>query len=1565
MQHSSQQLSVQPSGNQSSNQNNGLGLMVQPPVQPSSQRPSTDTNMHVEVEDDAEFSDFVLSQGYATPRSVADGEGTTSENVAAAHSILFRYVFLVGFCKKSFCGQPSPVIKLSAVIFYSNTEKQDFPAYQLLSQLPPPSQPEDVSTPPSWAVQPQPSQGEFLKEWVKKKVQSISLPHDRVAALSSGRGDHAISGRVVKCSQASASQSSSDRASVAPTSARKQLLPVPRRPLPVLPKGPGTIPSRPARWPSRPRKPPVYLTAEEALVAVLEEGSYPKEDQSIHVLEEDLPPAPEEPVESGIQPLDVTLTIPETPLQEEVEGGNAVDSFIVPVAKDISDDLEVPWKELNNHLYRKALEPLIVTSNGFCFLYAVRLSFWGKYNVKWPMSKLCNTVMDHISRNMDRLSSFDPSVKENLLSQAVDFFSDKKFDSRVVEVLITATAESLNAGFDIYNERLSRVHVTKVRPTSGKILRILPLIFRRSVRHPMLNHYDAVVPFNWLELEALSDKEFNEQTTRGKEALAVWLKKEIPAPPAPPEVSLSCLPPEATESAVVLRERAAAGNISTPPPSSSEVLIHVPPPTLEVVSPAVHSAASSTPGTPSSPAAVISDSGIDNSALEESDDQDCTIIGEEFPEEDEADVSIIDEDKLRVETEMGLRDHLPSVLLPQWVVKSELFTNPGAPEEKRGKLGLGNRAAMKLLLAGQALDLSALDVEPEIVNRIPHDIDGDVCYLIPNCSASWQFDVQDCRHFQMNTSSRLELIGIRKTGVCKGNLMCVNDKCPFYEQTLGTASKGTIGRNRMYWKARVQPRTCRFCNHFAQRTGCGKVPGKAVRKIVEFHTVQNYAVVFHYGEHTCIPKPDVHGKRNLVERRLKEAPKGTSVSAEQYGLDLVTKHILAGDLDAANKEVDIFSDPDVTRRAVKANLLPVNTDNTSWDALANLKATLDEDEDAFYIYRLHNGKMVQGSLDYIFKSSTLAAEIARDMDYTKPNNDTAYESTAYFDVKHSRAVGFKTIALWVYHSGIRRCYRLALMDIRGETTEYLVLFFKLVNAMVQDISKDSKAYFRPRYFFSDHGGPNFASLEKVYGKKTLENRMIGCAWHFMEDAQNRANLLPPSDRHQFIKICNQLVRSHDPVNYEDFMKALGEFVEQHPILMSWARWWTARQCYTFGPYRDPDAAYSNLSEAGNASFNVRGAPKALLDVTARDIAVQKTMDKKVNDYKTQMNRVVSGRGPDHLEILKKDRVAQNRRAKVYADNFRRANQLSLQEDLMPLQDSEDEEAEEIFIAQDSAKHRPPRRKSNFTVQGRHVRGSAAKKGAKRPTVQAAIAPMPRKGNLSPAGTPRRRQLAPTRGRGRTTPSRGRGSVEAREPVSTATPTRGRGRGSVEAREPVSTPTPTRGRGSARKSSGKKPSTHKKQPPSELYAAVSREETLQAIALAEEILEKEVPRLNTPRWKTAVNPNPAVLLLYSQAHANVKVCHGCRGPINVRDPPPGDMVFRLKGTFTVRNGGPPRDVPRPLHFCPDWRCVQKAFPAMDPVEITVSYVTFTQLHRERMTLLAERGLLEAVVASQKY
>ena len=72
---------------------------------------------------------------------------------------------------------------------------------------------------------------------------------------------------------------------------------------------------------------------------------------------------------------------------------------------------------------------------------------------------------------------------------------------------------------------------------------------------------------------------------------------------------------------------------------------------------------------------------------------------------------------------------------------------------------------------------------PDVVDQIPHDIDGTHFYLIdvPEDDNFWS-KYKDGRYFLMNTSSRKGFRGIRRIGKCQGNFICLNDSCPCYQQ---------------------------------------------------------------------------------------------------------------------------------------------------------------------------------------------------------------------------------------------------------------------------------------------------------------------------------------------------------------------------------------------------------------------------------------------------------------------------------------------------------------------------------------------------------------------------------------------------------------------------------------------------------------------------------------------------------------------------------------------------------------------------------------------------------------
>ena len=100
-----------------------------------------------------------------------------------------------------------------------------------------------------------------------------------------------------------------------------------------------------------------------------------------------------------------------------------------------------------------------------------------------------------------------------------------------------------------------------------------------------------------------------------------------------------------------------------------------------------------------------------------------------------------------------------------------------------------------------------------------------------------------------------------------------------------------------------------------------------------------------------------------------------------------------------------------------------NSDKHSLEVVGILKQAMDK-EDKYLIYKINNLQF-NGNPDYIFKSSAPVAQLAIDMDQDSPEHPLQGEE-AYFDGCHSRCVGYKTLALFVYHTAmhgtLKTCY---------------------------------------------------------------------------------------------------------------------------------------------------------------------------------------------------------------------------------------------------------------------------------------------------------------------------------------------------------------------------------------------------------------------------------------------------------------------------------------------------------------------------------------------------------------
>ena len=134
--------------------------------------------------------------------------------------------------------------------------------------------------------------------------------------------------------------------------------------------------------------------------------------------------------------------------------------------------------------------------------------------------------------------------------------------------------------------------------------------------------------------------------------------------------------------------------------------------------------------------------------------------------------------------------------------------------------------------------------------------------------------------------------------------------------------------------------------------------------------------------------------------------------------------------------------------------------------------------------------------------------LALKMDIDGDDNIMQNEN-AYFDATHSRVHGVKSFGLWVYHPSMQHILHLASMEIRSKNSQDITQFFKLFKELVAKVLKTEGKMFNPRFFMCDKGGANHKAIRIVYGDEFAKTRIVGCQWHFKNDASRIAKCIGP------------------------------------------------------------------------------------------------------------------------------------------------------------------------------------------------------------------------------------------------------------------------------------------------------------------------------------------------------------------------------------------------------------------------------------------------------------------------
>ena len=204
-------------------------------------------------------------------------------------------------------------------------------------------------------------------------------------------------------------------------------------------------------------------------------------------------------------------------------------------------------------------------------------------------------------------------------------------------------------------------------------------------------------------------------------------------------------------------------------------------------------------------------------------------------------------------------------------------------------------------------------------------------------------------------------------------------------------------------------KVCAICDHVAQHFNCG------AKKLIENDYSTHIATVYHLGIHKCIsqlPKRVIPVQHPQIQ--LGHTLRG---SAKEVGLRQIVSLIDAGEMDAAEKEAEVWFDRKRVKREMESMDPQQGMDHNSFDAVGIVKQKTDK-KDPFYIYRIGN-RNLGGGIDFVFKSSQKMAEMALNMDINGEPNLLQMEN-AYFDATHTQVYGFKSLGLWLIHPAMKK-----------------------------------------------------------------------------------------------------------------------------------------------------------------------------------------------------------------------------------------------------------------------------------------------------------------------------------------------------------------------------------------------------------------------------------------------------------------------------------------------------------------------------------------------------------------
>ena len=566
---------------------------------------------------------------------------------------------------------------------------------------------------------------------------------------------------------------------------------------------------------------------------------------------------------------------------------------------------------------------------------------------------------------------------------------------------------------------------------------------------------------------------------------------------------------------------------------------------------------------------------------------------------------------------------------------------------------------------------SFANVDVEMVDSVPWDVDAVHSYKILCESDEWYNKQKDGRWYKMNSTTRKGFGGIRKIGICQGSRICYNVHCPKL-QTEGVCNTSSGG---FYFEDGLH--CCRSCAYYALRIHCG------CKKVTEYNPETKELDIWYEGEHNCVPKPNEKTKKNFFEalplsRNLRLTP-------QEIRDDCMRFFLSNGNIEKAREVAMRLNNNEALEKL--RYVTPGNSSFKYPEDIAILFSHIDDIKketdkwDKYLIYKIHCGK-TSGGDSYIFKTSKHHLETALKMDSTQRRINgkismLAYEK-AYFDGMHRRVRGFKTLTLWVHHPGMRRMKRLASMEVDKENADNVELFFNIFNEALREYTGDETYKFNPAMFMTDAAGAIHQGLYRVFGESFLD-KICTCQWHFKRCSWRQLIHIDEDERASYRRAVFGICKAKTNHEYELYEGLVEEICRRNHI-MRWWNWWKVRRYHLVPALRGFGWTGTNWAEPGQAKMK-RRRRIILIDAVFEDILSAINEEAEWVAFVENKGKSI-GKGPTLLAKRLKERKELREYSNSIIDAFR---QQRLEADVL-----KHSHPDKMFIPSATAKHRVPK-----------------------------------------------------------------------------------------------------------------------------------------------------------------------------------------------------------------------------------------------------------------------------------